>query len=81
MSSEDERIIEAQKDIERIRSTFDSLPREMRQSAPGLRQTLAALERDLGQLSKAAERYADPLAKLARGEELTNEERQALKLG
>ena len=80
MANDIRRIREALQDAERIRSAFGPLQEDVRQSAPGFRQTLAALERDLGQLIKGAERDDGPLEKMARGEELTADERKVLKL-
>ena len=80
MSNDIRRIRAALKDAERIRSTFGTLPEEVRWSAPGFRQSLAAPERDLGKLTRGAERHDDPLVKMARGEDLTVDDRKALKL-
>ena len=80
MANDITRIRAALKDAERIRSAFGSLEEDVRRSAPGFRQTLVALERDLGQLIRKAERNDGPLEKMARGEDLTEDDRKALKL-
>lgn len=73
-------VAQMMKNAENIRSTFGSLEEDIRRSAPGLRQALAIVDRELKLLQKGADRYEEPLAKMARGEELTKDERATLNL-
>lgn len=80
MASDIGKIEEAMPNARSIDETYGCPQEDIRRSAPGLRRALASLEQELKLLLRGAERHNDPLAKMARGEALTAEEREYLRL-